>query len=364
MQFIDLQAQYQRYKADIDAAIQRVLDSSQYINGPEVLALEETLAEFVGTAHGIGFSSGTESLKAVLMAWNIGPGDEVVTTPFTFIASAEVIAVLGARPVFVDVDPNTLNMDPRLLEAAITPRTKAILPVSLYGQCANLSAINAIALGHDLPVMEDGCQSFGASYEGIRSCGLTTVGVTSFFPAKPLGCYGDGGMAFTNDAALADRLRVIREHGQTARYQHAVLGGNGRLDALQAAILRAKFPHFEAEIQLRQTVANYYLAHLPNGVRPPTIRPGNLSVFAQFTVRVKNRDQVQQGMTARQIPTAIHYPIPVHRQAVFSSLSYKEEAFPVAAQAAREVISLPMHPFLTEEQQDRVLTALAESLVG
>jgi UDP-2-acetamido-2-deoxy-ribo-hexuluronate aminotransferase len=363
MHFIDLQVQYQKYKESVDAAIKEVLDSSKYINGPQVVELEEVLADFVGTSHGVGFSSGTESLKATLMAWEIGPGDEVITTPFTFIASAEVIAVVGAKPVFVDVDPNTLNLNPTLIEAAITPRTKAILPVSLYGQCANLDAINAIANRHHLPVLEDGCQSFGASSEGERSCGLSTAGSTSFFPAKPLGCYGDGGMTFTNDENLANRLRIIREHGQAARYRHAMLGGNGRLDTIQAAVLLAKFPHFEEEINQRQRVADYYLANLPKGARPPTIRPGNQSVFSQFTLRVKERDLVQKRMSEQNIPTAIHYPVPLHRQPVFSYLAHKESDFPVAVQAAKEVLSLPMHPFMTTQQQDEVLAALVKSLV-
>lgn len=362
MHFIDLQIQYKKYKKTVDAAIQEVLDSSKYINGPQVKKLEDVLADFVGTDHGVGFSSGTDSLKAILMAWEIGIGDEVITTPFTFIASAEVIAVIGAKPVFVDVDPNTLNIDPTKIEAAITKKTKAILPVSLYGQCANLDPINAIAATYNLPVLEDGCQSFGASYGGERSCGLSTAGATSFFPAKPLGCYGDGGMAFTNDENLADRLRIIREHGQAARYRHAMLGGNGRLDTIQAAILLAKFPHFGKEIENRQKVADYYISKLPPGVRPPTIRPGNQSVFSQFTVRVKNRDMVQQKMAQQNIPTAIHYPAPLHRQPVFSYLAHKDEDFPVTMRAASEVLSLPMHPFMTKAQQNKVLEVLESSL--
>jgi UDP-2-acetamido-2-deoxy-ribo-hexuluronate aminotransferase len=362
MHFIDLQIQYKKYKKNVDAAIQRVLDSSKYINGPEVAELEQALAEFVGTDYGVGFSSGTESLRATLMAWEIGPGDEVITTPFTFIASAEVIAVLGAKPVFVDIDPNTLNINPALIKKAISRRTKAILPVSLYGQCANLNAINAIANRNKLPVLEDGCQSFGASYDGDRSCGLSTAGATSFFPAKPLGCYGDGGMTFTNDENLANRLRIIREHGQAARYRHAMLGGNGRLDTIQAAILLAKLPYFEEEIENRQRAADYYIANLPKGARPPTIRPGNKSIFSQFTIRVKDRDQVQKRMAEQNIPTAIHYPVPLHQQPVFSYLSHKKKDFPVSVRAAKEVFSLPMHPFITTDQQDQVLTSLDKAL--
>ncbi len=362
MHFIDLQIQYKTYKKSIDAAINKVLDSSKYISGPEILELEQVLAEYVGTSHGVGFGSGTASLKATLMAWEIGPGDEVITTPFTFIASAEVIAVIGAKPVFVDIEPNTLNIDPDRIKKAISKKTKAILPVSLYGQCADLNAINAIAKKYKLPVLEDGCQSFGASFEGERSCGLSTAGATSFFPAKPLGCYGDGGMTFTNDENLAHRLRIIREHGQAARYRHAMLGDNGRLDTIQAAVLLAKFPHFEAEVQKRQEAARYYIDNLPKNVRPPTIRPGNKSVFSQFTVRVKNRDKVQERMSEQKIPTAIHYPVPLHQQPVFSYLRHKKKEFPVASQAAKEVLSLPMHPFITREQQDKVLQALEKAL--
>ncbi|MBF0161520.1 MAG: DegT/DnrJ/EryC1/StrS family aminotransferase [Magnetococcales bacterium] len=362
MRFIDLQTQYQTYKTAIDTAMQEVLDSALFVNGPQVAQLEEALARFVGVAHGVGFSSGTDSLLAVLMAWGIGPGDEVITTPFTFIATAEVIALLGAKPVFVDLDPDTLNLDVHRLEAAITPRSRAILPVSLYGQCADFDAINAIADRHGLLCLEDGCQSFGALYRGRRSCSLSKAGATSFFPAKPLGCYGDGGMAFTDDAQLAERLRVIREHGQVARYQHALLGINGRLDTLQAAVLLAKLPHFEAEIAARQRVAAYYRSHLQGRVQLPVVAADCLSVYAQFTVRIPQRDAVQRHLTQMGIPTAIHYPAPLHRQGVFASLGYPEEAFPVANQAAREVLSLPMHPFLSTTEQDRIIAALLQAL--
>ena len=362
MQFIDLQVQYRAYQKEIDAAIYAVLASSQYINGPQVTKLEQALAAYVGVSFAVGFSSGTSSLTAVLMAWEIGPGDEVITTPFSFIATAEVIAVLGARPVFVDVEPDTLNLDPTRLEAAITSRTRAILPVSLYGQCADYDAINAIAHRHGLPCLEDGCQSFGATYRGRRSCALTTAAATSFFPAKPLGCYGDGGMAFTNDENLAQRLRILREHGQAARYRHAMVGINGRLDTIQAAILLAKLPHFEAELTARQAVAGYYRQRLQGKVRLPEIRPENRSVFSQFTVRVPERDRACEHLTAAAIPTAIHYPVSLHRQPVFADLGHRDNDFPVAAQAAREVLSLPMHPFLKPAQQDHVADALIQAV--
>ncbi|MBF0461579.1 MAG: DegT/DnrJ/EryC1/StrS family aminotransferase [Magnetococcales bacterium] len=362
MRFIDLQAQYRAYQPAIDAAIRAVLESASFINGPQVAQLEAELARFVGVDHAVGFASGTDGLLAVLMAWGIGPGDEVITPAFTFIATAEVIALLGAKPVFVDVDPDTLNLDPSHLEAAITARTRAIVPVSLYGQCADLEAINAVAARHGLQCLEDGCQSFGASQQGRRSCGLSAAGVTSFFPAKPLGCYGDGGMAFTNDGALAERLRVIREHGQVARYQHAVLGFNGRLDTIQAAVLLAKLPYFEAEIAARQRVADYYQTRLAGRVRLPVVLPGNQSVYAQFTIQTPHRDAVQHHLALLGIPTAIHYPAPLHRQPIFSDLGHPEEAFPVATQAAQEVLSLPMHPFLATEEQDRVVDALLHVL--
>ncbi|MBF0177869.1 MAG: DegT/DnrJ/EryC1/StrS family aminotransferase [Magnetococcales bacterium] len=366
MQFIDLQAQYQAYRQEIDAAIQGVLDSSRYIHGPQVAALEEALARFVGVRHAVGFSSGTDSLRATLMAWGIGPGDEVITTPFTFVATAEVIALLGARPVFVDVEPDTLNLNPALLEKALTPRTRAIVPVSLYGQCADMAAINAVAQRHGLHCLEDACQSLGASCHGRRSGALSEAAAVSFFPAKPLGCYGDGGMVFTDDADLAGKLRMVREHGQVARYRHAMVGMNGRLDSIQAAILLAKLPHFEAEIAKRQQVASYYMQRLAGVVRLPVIRPGHVSVFSQFTIRVAHREQVVKACEAAGIPTAIHYPIPLHHQPVFASgphaLGYGPADLPVATQAAQEVLSLPMHPFLTTDQQDRVVEVVKKNV--
>ena len=362
MQFIDLQVQYQAYRKRIGDAVQEVMDSCQFINGPQVAKLEQTLANFVGVRHAVGYSSGTDSLRAVLMAWEIGPGDEVITTPFTFIATAEVIAGLGARPVFVDVEADTLNLDPNRLRKAIKKRTKAIIPVSLFGQCADFDPINEIAEKAGIPCLEDGCQSFGATYKGRRSCGLSTAGATSFFPAKPLGCFGDGGMAFTNDDNLAERLTIIREHGQAARYRHAMLGLNGRLDTIQAAVLLAKMHHFQDEIDARQRVAQYYLTGLQGLVQLPTVRPSNVSVYSQFTVRLPNRDQVRERMAAAGIPTAVHYPVCLHNQPVFEGLGYEDTDFPVAAQAANEVLSLPMHPFLLREQQDQVIQALIKAM--
>lgn len=363
MHFIDLQAQYQHYKGEVDKAVAEVLASCQFINGPQVTKLESTLAHYAGVREAVGFSSGTNSLLAVLMAWSIGPGDEVITSPFTFFASAEVIALLGAKPVFVDVEDDTLNMDPRLVEAAITPKTRAIIPVGLFGQCANMTAIDAIARNNGLFCLEDGCQSFGGTHHGRRSCGLSLAGATSFFPSKPLGCYGDGGMVFTNDSDLAGMLKSIREHGQKVRYQHLRLGMNGRLDTLQAAILLVKFAHFESEIASRQKIARYYLDNLPGGVRGPVVLPENRSVFSQFTIRVAQRDRVQAELQSAGIPTAIHYPVPLHHQPAFAGIVDKV-AFPVATRAAQEVLSLPMHPFLTTEQQDRILGAVAQAVAA
>jgi UDP-2-acetamido-2-deoxy-ribo-hexuluronate aminotransferase len=365
MDFIDLRTQYQRVKPDVDARMARVLEHGQFILGPEVTELESVLARFVGTRHCIAASSGTDTLLMALMALGIGAGDEVVTVPFTFIATGEMIALAGARPVFVDIDPRTYNMDPARLEAAITPRTKAIMPVSLYGQCADFDAINEIALRHGLAVIEDGAQSFGATCRGRRSCGLSLVGSTSFFPSKPLGGYGDGGALFTDDDALARVMREIRVHGQDRRYHHPRLGLNGRLDSLQAAVLLAKMRVFEDEVAARGRIGERYsrliseaFGDTPNKPRTPYLEPFNTSVYAQYTIEVEGREQVEARLKAAGVPTAVHYPTPLHLQPVFAHLGWAEGSFPVSEAAARRVISLPMHPYLTEDQQDRVVSAL------
>jgi UDP-2-acetamido-2-deoxy-ribo-hexuluronate aminotransferase len=370
MDFIDLKTQYSRLKPSVDARIQAVLAHGQYVLGPEVVELEQQLAAYVGSKHAIGVSSGTDALLMALMALDVGPGDEVVTVPFTFFATAEVIALLGARPVFVDVDRQTYNMDPAKLEAAITPRTKAIMPVSLYGQCPDIDAINAIACGNELPVIEDAAQSFGATCKGRRSGGMTAIGATSFFPSKPLGCYGDGGALFTNDDALATALREIRIHGQDRRYHHPRLGLCGRLDTIQAAVLLAKLEVFQDEVAARGRVGARYTALIARKfgtgaqarVRAPVIEPANTSVFAQYTVEVEQREIVETRMKALGVPTAVHYPLALHMQPVFRYLGHREGDFPASEAAARRVISLPMHPYLTEEQQARVVDALAEAV--
>jgi UDP-2-acetamido-2-deoxy-ribo-hexuluronate aminotransferase len=372
MDFIDLKSQYRRIQHSVNARVQTVLEHGQYILGPEVAELEKQLAAYVGSKHCIAASSGTDTLLIALMALNIGPGDEVITSPFTFIATGEMIALAGATCVFVDIDPRTYNIDPNLIERAITSRTKAIMPVSLYGQCADFDAINAIAKRHNLPVIEDGAQSFGAMYKGKRSCALSTIGSTSFFPSKPLGAYGDGGALFTDDDDLAKLMREIRVHGQDRRYHHPRLGINGRLDSMQAAVLLAKMEIFEDEVQARNKIgaryssllnATFATAPTDKKVVTPFIAEGNTSVYAQYTIEVPNREFFETRMKTKGIPTAIHYPVPLHQQPVFANLSYKPGNFPVSEQIAARVISLPMHPYLTEVQQQHVVDAVRDSVL-
>jgi len=356
IEFIDLKQQQTRIKASIDAGIQRVLSHGQYILGPEVAELEERLAAYVGVSHCITCANGTDALQIVQMALGIGPGDEVITPGFTYIATAETVALLGAKPVYVDVDERTCNLDVAQLEAAITPRTKAIVPVSLYGQCADFDAINQIAEKYNLPVIEDAAQSFGATYNGRRSCGLTTVACTSFFPSKPLGGYGDGGAIFTNDPALALVIRQIARHGQEKRYHHIRVGVNSRLDTLQAAILLAKLDIFDSEIMLRQQVAKRYSELLSgqDSIKLPHIAADNTSVFAQFTVQVENREKVQAELKIKGVPSVVHYPIPLNKQAAVASDTY----LPVGDALATRVLSLPMHPYLSDAEIKVVADAL------
>lgn len=365
MDFVDLKTQYRRIQPEVMRRLSAVLDHGGYVMGPEVAELETRLAEFTGTKHCVVVASGTDALVAALMALEIGPGDEVITSPFSFIATAEAIALVGATPVFVDIEADSFNIDPDRIVAAITPRTRALMPVSLYGQCADFDEINRIAAEHGLPVIEDGAQSFGATYRGRKSCALTSIGCTSFFPSKPLGCYGDGGACFTADDALAEALREIRVHGQKARYFHTRLGINGRLDAMQCAVLLAKLEIFDDEITQRQQAANRY-SHLLGerlpGLSMPSVRADCTSVWAQYTVRVSNREHIQAAMQAQGVPTAVHYPKPLHLQPVFAPLGIPEGALPVAEQAAREVLSLPLHPYLTADDQKLVVAALANAL--
>jgi UDP-2-acetamido-2-deoxy-ribo-hexuluronate aminotransferase len=401
MQFIDLKAQYAALKTDIDAAIQRVLDHGQYILGPEVGALEAQLAAFAGAKHCVTVASGTEALLIALMALDLKPGDEVITSPFTFAATAEVIVLLGGRPVFVDIEPDTCNIDATLIEAAITPRTRAILPVSLYGQVADMAEINALAARHSLPVIEDAAQSFGARYWGAptpspamaapqggaaglgrpgaglggpgvrsdrRSGALSTIGCTSFFPSKPLGCYGDGGALFTDDDALAQAAREIRVHGQSARYTHTRVGVGGRMDTLQCAIVLAKLPRLDWELQRRRDLGARYAALLAPLVEAQrlkliAVRPDRDSVWGQYTVHVPDRAEVQAALAEASIPTAVHYPKPLHHQPAYAS-GCCPACCPNAVAASRTVMSLPMSPDLREVDQDRVVAALHTALVG
>jgi UDP-2-acetamido-2-deoxy-ribo-hexuluronate aminotransferase len=363
VEFIDLKTQYQRYKPEIDARIQKVLAHAGFIMGPEVQECERQLASYVGTRHCLTVASGTTALEIVLRALDIGPGDEVITVPFTWISTAEVIGLVGARPVFVDIEPNYYNIDASQIEAAITPRTKAIIPVSLFGQMPDYDAINRIAARHQITVIEDGAQSFGAKQNGQRSCGVTSVSCTSFFPAKPLGCYGDGGAIFTSDDALSEKMKAIRTHGGVERHYHPLLGTNGRFDTIQAAVLLAKLPHFERELEDRARIGARYSELLESSCETPAIAPGNTHVYAQYTLRVRQRDTVMARLKQKGIPTAIYYPKCLHEQPVFARCGYEADAFPESLRASREVISLPMHPFLTEPQQDEVVKAVQDALI-
>ena len=357
IEFIDLKAQQARLKDKIEAGIQNVLTHGQYILGPEVKELEEKLAAYVGAKYCITCANGTDALQIVQMAFGIGPGDEVITPGFTYIATAETVAVLGATPVYVDVNPETYNLDVEKLEAAITPRTKAIIPVSLYGQCADFDAINAIAAKYNLPVIEDAAQSFGATYKGRKSCNLSTVACTSFFPSKPLGCYGDGGAIFTNDEELAKVIRQIARHGQDRRYHHILVGVNSRLDTLQAAILLPKLAILDDEMQARQRVAETYtkLFNEAGILTTPFIESHNTSAWAQYTIQVEERSKVQERLKAQGIPTAVHYPIPLNKQPAFAN---ENAVLPVGDAIAERVMSLPMHPYMTIEAQEKIVSSL------
>jgi UDP-2-acetamido-2-deoxy-ribo-hexuluronate aminotransferase len=361
--FIDLKTQYHALESLIRSRIDRVLAHGQYVMGPEVAELEERLASFVGAKHCISASSGTDTLLIAMMALGIGPGDEVVTTPFTFISTGEMIALLGAKPVFVDIDPKTYNIDPAKVEAAITSRTKVIMPVSLYGQPADMDRINSVAARFGLPVIEDAAQSFGSTYKGKRSCALSTIGSTSFFPSKPLGAYGDGGALFTDCDDLAKVMREIRAHGQERRYQHTRIGINGRLDTVQAAILLAKLERFDEEVERRKELGAAYTrlikAECPS-VITPHIEQHASSVYAQYTIQVDNRDEVGARLKAACIPTAVHYPTPLHLQQALSPFGYRKGDMPFAEEAASRVISLPMGPDLSEVDQRLVVEVLAK----
>ena len=364
MQFIDLKAQYAALKGPIDARIQRVLDHGQYIMGPEVAELEGRLAAWCGARHCITVASGTEALLISLMALDLRPGDEVITSPFTFAATAEMIVLLGGTPVFADIEPDTCNIDARRIEALVTSRTRAIMPVALYGQCADMDEINAIALRHGLAVIEDAAQSFGASYRGRKSCNLSTLGCTSFFPSKPLGCYGDGGAIFTNDEALAQACREIRVHGQSQRYTHTRVGVGGRMDTLQCAVVLAKLDRFDWELARRAEIGARYQALLRDAdIAQVVVRPDRDSVWAQYTVFVENRPAVQAALKAAEVPTAVHYPLALHRQPAYAAWGQTADC-PHSERAAQRVMSLPMSADLSKADQDHVVASLARALQG
>ncbi|EWG98986.1 DegT/DnrJ/EryC1/StrS family aminotransferase [Halomonas sp. BC04] len=361
MHFIDLAAQQARIRPQLDAAIEAVLAHGRYVMGPEVVELERRLADYAGVAHCIGCANGTDALQIALMALDIGPGDEVIVPGFTFIASAESVVLAGARPVYVDIDPHTYLLDPARVEGAVTPRTRAIMPVSMFGQCADMEAIETLAQRHGLCVVEDAAQSFGATQHGRRSGSLSRVATTSFFPSKPLGAYGDGGALFTDDDALAEAIRLVARHGEARRYHHTRIGMNSRLDTLQAAILLTKLAIFDEEVALRQQAAERYDRLLGESgvVTAPTVAAGNTSVHAQYSIRVPRRDGVQATLTDAGIPTAVHYPLPLNHQ---PAVADPDCQLPVTEAVCREILSLPMHPYLQAEEQERVVEALVQAL--
>lgn len=373
MEFIDLKSQYQRLKAEIDAGIQRVLDHGQYILGPEVSLLEEKLAAYTGSKHCITVANGTDALQIAQMALGIGQGDEVITPGFTYIATAETVALLGAKPVYVDIDPRTYNLDPGLLESAINIRTKAIVPVSLYGQCADFDAINAIASKHGIPVIEDAAQSFGATYKGRKSCNLSTIACASFFPSKPLGCYGDGGAIFTNDDELAKVMRQIARHGQDRRYHHVRVGVNSRLDTLQAAILLPKLAVLDDELAQRQRVADTYnylfsssglckrlFIDGTSSIVIPHLKPQNTSAWAQYTIQVPQRETLEEHLKKAGIPTAVHYPIPLNKQPAVANANAQ---LPVGDEVAQRVMSLPMGPYISNQDNEKIVREICKKIV-
>lgn len=364
MEFIDLKTQYETYKDEIDRRMRQVVDHGQFIMGPEVQELEEILAEYVDVEHCITVASGTDSLEIALRALNIGPGNEVITVPFSWISSAEVIAAVGATPVFIDIEPVTFNMNADLLEEAITENTKAIMPVSLFGQMPDLERINSIAKKHNIAVIEDAAQSFGATRNGKRSCGASLIGSTSFFPAKPIGCFGDGGALFTDHDDLAETMKAIRSHGGVKRHYHTHIGMNGRFDTLQAAVILGKWAHFEGEVKARNEIGARYSELLKDHVITPKVAEGNTHVYAQYTIRVdeNKREDIVSGMKETGIPVGIYYPKCFHEQPVFEYLGYEYGDFPESEKASREVLSLPIHPFLQEEDQNVVCENLLSVL--
>ncbi len=369
--FADLQSQYQQYKEEIDKAVLNVMSSSMYIMGPEVEKLEKNLANYVGSKHALSVSSGTDALLLALMAYGIKAGDEVITTPFTFIATAEVIALVGAKPVFADIDEKTYNLDIEKVKPLINEKTKAIIPVSLYGLPADMDKFSALVKNTNIKLIEDACQSFGATDNGKYSCNYDSLGCTSFFPSKPLGCYGDGGAIFTNNDEEAEIISNLRNHGQVARYKHKYIGINGRLDAMQAAILNVKLSHFKEEIAKRIEIGNKYTTKIKEAYKgdiadiiTPYIPEGKTSVYAQYSVRVKNREEIAKKLNEQGIPTAIHYPIPLHMQECYANCGFKEGDLPVSEKVSKEIMSLPMSAFLKDDDQDFIVETLCKEVLN
>jgi UDP-2-acetamido-2-deoxy-ribo-hexuluronate aminotransferase len=363
IEFIDLKAQLRAIRAPVNERIQKVLDHGQFILGPEVGEMEQRLAAYTGADHCVSVGSGTDALLVALMALGVGRGDEVITTPFTFVATAEMIVLLGATPVFVDVEPDTCNIDPELIEAAITSRTKAIMPVSLYGQTADMDEINAIAARHGIPVIEDAAQSFGAEYRSRKSCNVSTIGCTSFFPSKPLGCYGDGGAIFVSDAKLAETMRELRVHGQEGRYYHTRVGVGARMDTLQCAVILAKLDTFDWEVEQRIRIGRVYrdmVAEIP-GIQAPIVRNDRTCVWAQFTIQTDRREEIVQSLKEVGVPTAVHYPMPVHQQPAYKSAIRTAGSLGTSEKVSQRVLSLPMHPYMDEATMQTIVHALGKA---
>ena len=362
MEFCDLKQQYKLYETEILDELKSVMESAAFIKGPALKKFEQEMSDYLGGIHSIGCASGTDALYIGLLALDVQPGDEIIIPDFTFISTGEVVSLLGAVPVFCDVDPVTFNLDPELIEKSITEKTVGIIPVSIFGQCADLDAINEIAKKHGLWVMEDGAQSFGAEYKGKKSCTMTDIATTSFFPAKPLGAYGDGGAIFTGKDDLAAKIRMILNHGQSKRYHHKFIGLNGRMDTMQAAVLSVKLKHFDDELKLRRKAAEEYSRLLNGIVDTPQVGEENASVWAQYTIRHEERDLIKEKLGEKGIPTAIHYPIPLHRQEAFAHFNYSEVSTPVTEKLSRTVMSLPMHPFLKSEEIGKVVQGIKTAL--
>lgn len=355
--FANLQYQHELYKDEIENAILKVARNCNFIMGNEVTELEKSLEEFTGAKYAISCSNGTDALLLAMMALDIKPEDEVITTPFTFIATAETIAFLGAKPVFVDIDEKTYNIDASKIEEKITLKTKAIIPVSLYGQPADMDKVNQIAKKYNLKVIIDGAQSFGSTYNGITDSNIADISTTSFFPAKPLGCYGDGGAVFTNCETLANKIKSLRLHGQSKRYHHQYIGMGGRLDTIQASVLNVKLKYYKKDLAKRAEVASKYMKALENksNIILPFVDEKTTSAWAQYSIRVKNRNEVQNRLKEVGIPTAVHYPMPLHLQECFKYLGYKKGDFPISEVVSEEIMSLPMNPYVTDEEIDYIV---------